>query len=82
VAGNKGPHGRSVTPSPAGVGRRMERRRQKKPLLGQGKGSLTEQQMKRTVTTTSLIRRIYKTKQRNAQSNSHRPMPCVLLRCD
>ena len=50
------------------VGRRMERKRQK--LVG-----LTEQQMKRTVTTTILIWRIYKIKEWNAQSNSHCLMP-------
>jgi len=80
MAGNKGPCSRSVVPPPAGVGRRMERKRQK--LVGQDKGSLTEWQMKETVTTTILIRRIYKTKQQNAQNNSHRPMTRMLPNCD
>jgi len=38
----------------------MERKRQK--LMGQGKGSSTEQQTKQTVIIKILIRRIYKTK--------------------
>jgi len=59
VADNKGPHGHSIAPPPAGVERRMESKRQK--LVSQDKGSLTEQQTKRRVTTTILIRRIYKT---------------------
>ena len=54
-----GPRGRSTTPPPAGVGRRMERTRQK--LVGWDKGSLSEQQTKGTVTTTVQIRRTYKT---------------------
>ena len=37
VAGNIGPRGHSTTPPPTGVGRRMERKRQK--LVGQDKGS-------------------------------------------
>jgi len=44
-------------PSPTGVGRRMERNRQK--LVGRDKGSLTEQQTKGRVTTTIQIRRIH-----------------------
>jgi len=53
VASNK------KAPHPAGVGRRMERNRQK--LVGWDKGSLTEQQTKGTVTTTTIpIRRIHK----------------------
>ena len=66
MASNTGPHGCSITPPPTGVGRRMERKRQK--LVGHDKGSLPEQQMKRTVTTTILTRRIYKT-----NSKTHRP---------
>jgi len=50
----------------------MERNRQK--LVGWDKGSLTEQQVKRTVTTKIQMRRIQKTKQ-NAESNSHCPHP-------
>jgi len=60
MAGNKGPCGHSTTPPSAAVGRRMERKRQKNPM-GWDKGSSTEQKMKQTVTTTILIRRIYKT---------------------
>jgi len=59
MAGTKGPCGPSATPPPAGVGRRMERKRQK--LVGQDKGSLTEQQTKPKVTTTIQRRRTYKT---------------------
>jgi len=54
--------GHAVTLSPlcpAGVGRRLERKRQK--LVDWDKGSLTEQQTKRTVTTIMLIGRIYDT---------------------
>jgi len=43
-AGNKGPRSLSIAPPSAGVGRRMERKRQK--FMGWDKGSLTEQQMK------------------------------------
>jgi len=39
--------------SPSGVGRRMERKRQK--LMGRDKGNWTEQKTKQTVTTTILI---------------------------
>jgi len=38
-----------------------ENGKKKAELMGQNKGSLTEQQTKRTVTTTVLIRRIYQT---------------------
>jgi len=48
-------------PPPAGVRRRIERKRQK--LVGRDKGSLTEQQTKGTGTTTIQIRGIHKTKQ-------------------
>jgi len=53
VAGNKGPRScsLSITPPPAGVGRRIERKRQKN-LVGRDKGGLTEQQTKGTVTPT------------------------------
>jgi len=44
MAATKGPLGRSAAPLPTGVGRRMERKRQK--LVGRDKGNLTEQQMK------------------------------------
>jgi len=50
--------------------------------VGWDKGSLTEQQTKRTVTTTILIRRIYKTNRENEQSYSHRQMPSAVLRQD
>ena len=59
MAGSKEPHDCSIAPPPTGVGRRMGRKRQK--LVGQDKGSLTEQQTKWTVTTTILISRVYKT---------------------
>jgi len=55
VAHNKGPCSHSIAPPPAGVGRRMERKRQK-ILVSRDKGSLTEQQIKQTVTTIMLIR--------------------------
>jgi len=51
---------------PAGVRRRMERSRQK--LVGQDKGSLTEQQTEGTVTTTIQIRRKYDTNSHNRPS--------------
>jgi len=56
-----------------------ENGKNKAKLVGQGKGSLTEQQMKRTVTTIILLRRIDKANSRNAWSNSHCPMPHTLL---
>jgi len=49
----------------------MERKRQK--LVGQDKGSLTEQQIKGTGTTIQ-IRRKHNTKQ-NTESNSQSPLP-------
>jgi len=55
MAGNKGPYGLSISTSSARVGRRLERKREKKLLAGPDKGSLTEQQMKQTVTTAILI---------------------------
>jgi len=58
VAGNKGPHDSSTAPPHTGVGRRMERKRQK--LMGQVKGSLTDQQITGTVKKTILIRRMFK----------------------
>jgi len=58
VDDNKGPRTRSIAHPPTGMWRRMERQRQK--FMGQDKGSLTEQQKKRMVTTI-LRRRIYKT---------------------
>jgi len=48
----------AAAPPPARVRRRMETNRQK--LVGRDKGSLTEQQTKRTVTTTIQKRGIYK----------------------
>jgi len=56
-AGNKEPHGRSIAPSPTGVGRRMGKKEAKR--MGWDKDGLTEQQRKRTETTIILIRRIY-----------------------
>jgi len=57
-ATKKGPRGGSITTPSTGVGRRMERIRQK--LVCWNKSSLTEQQRKQTVTTVILIGRIYK----------------------
>jgi len=65
LAGNKRPPGHSISPPPAGVGRRMERKKAKP--VGWDKGSLTEQQTKQTVPITILIRRIHKT-----NSETHR----------
>jgi len=48
-----------AAPPPTGVWRRMERNRQK--LVGQDKGSLTEQQTKGTITTMTQIRRKHNT---------------------
>ena len=59
LAGNKGPWGRSTAPLSMGVGRIIERKKAK--LVGQDNNSLTEQQRKRTVITTTLIRKICKT---------------------
>jgi len=58
----------------------MERKRQ--GLVSQDKGSLTQQQTKWIVTTTILIRRIYKTNSENAQSNSHRSMSHAISSCN
>jgi len=49
----------AAAPPPTGLRRRMERKRQK--LVGQDKGSLTEQQSKGIGTTTIQIRRIHNT---------------------
>ena len=51
----------TAAPPPAGVQRRMERKRQKP--VGRDQGSLTEQQTKGTGTTTIQIRGKHKTKQ-------------------
>ena len=69
----KAPRSGSATPPPSGVRRRMERNRWK--LVGRNKGSLTEQQTEGTVTTMIPISRIHKTKQQNAESNSHHLLP-------
>jgi len=66
--------------SPAGVGTRMERRRQK--LVGQDKGSLTETANKANSKKNSTDKENIQNKQRNAQSNSHGLMPCALLSSD
>jgi len=55
-----------AAPPPAGVRRRIKRKRQK--LVAQDKGSLTEQQTKGTVTTTIQIRRKYDTNSHNRPS--------------
>ena len=65
-----------AAPPPAGVRRRMERNRQK--LVGRDKGSLTEQQTERTVTTMIQIRRKHNTNRtthRAAFHNRHRKLP-------
>jgi len=54
-----------AAPPPAAVQRRMERNRQK--LVGWDKGSLTEQQTKRTATTTVQIRGIHRTNRTTPQ---------------
>ena len=75
----------AAAPPPAGVRRRMERKRQQ--LVGRDKGSLTEQQTKGTGTTTIQIKGIYKIKQTAQQSRSPRlpsqraPEPRVSSRC-
>ena len=56
----------AAAPPPAGVLRRMERKRQK--LVGRDKGSLTEQQTEGTVTTTVQIRRKHDTNSHNRPS--------------
>jgi len=67
------------TPRPARVRRRMERNRQK--LVGQDKGSLTEQQTKGTGTTTIQMRGIHKTNPQNracrTEPLSRRLLPCA-----
>jgi len=47
--------------------------------MGWDEGSLTEQQMKQTITTVTLMRRICKAKQKNAESNSLCPIPGTIL---
>jgi len=75
----KGSHGFSAAPSAPGVGRRIERKRQK--LVGLDKGSLTEQQTKGTVTTTIWIRRTHKINSRTHRATltaccrAHAPKP-------
>jgi len=59
----------AAAPPPAGVRKRMERNRQK--LVGQDKGSLTEQQTKGTVTTTIQIRRKHNTNCRTQKATLH-----------
>jgi len=54
-----------------------ENEKKKAKLMGQEKGSLTEQQRKRTVTTIILIKRIYKTREHTEQL-SHCPMPSAV----
>jgi len=58
------------------MGRRMERKRQK--LVGQDKGSLTEQQTKRTIKTTIQIRRTYKTNSEMYRAVLTACCPCAL----
>jgi len=75
VASNKGPRSHSIGPPTTGVGRRMERKRQK--LMDWDKVSLTEQQMKQTVMTAIWIRRIYKTNS-GMHRATHHPLPSAL----
>ena len=56
----------AAAPPPAGVRRRTERKRQK--LVGRDKGSLAEQQTKRTITTTTQIRWIHNTNSRTQRA--------------
>ena len=58
---------------------REENRTKKAKLVGRDKGSLTEQQSKRTVAATVLIKRIYKTREYTGHL-SHRPTPSALPR--
>jgi len=55
--------------------------KKKTKLMGQGKGSLTEQQRKRTVTTI-LIRTKYESNRMHRATLSHHPMPSVVLSHD
>jgi len=71
-------HAVTIAPPPTGVVRGMGRKRQKN-LVGWDNGSLTEQQTKRTVTTTVPIRSIYKTNTEMHNGSSHRPMLRMLL---
>jgi len=59
-----------------------ENGKKKAKLVGRGKGSLAEQQTRQTVTTTILIRRIYKTNCKMHRSNSQHPMLRTLPSCD
>jgi len=68
AAGNKKRH--AAAPPPAAVRRRMERKRQK--LVGQDKGSLTEQQTEGTVTTMVQIRRKHNNEPHDPDSRSPR----------
>jgi len=70
-----GPRDRSIAPPPTGLQRRMESKGQK--LVGQDKGSLTEHQMKRTVTI--VIKRIYKTNSKMHSAALTTQVPYVFL---
>jgi len=52
-----------------------ENGKKKADLMDQDEDNLTEWQRKQTVTTTILVRRIYKTKGMHRATLSHRPMP-------
>jgi len=70
----KGSRGCSTAPPPTVLGKRMKRNRQK--LVGQDRGSLTEQQTKGTVTTMIQIRRIHNTNSRTYRDTlTARPLP-------
>jgi len=70
-AGNKGPWGHSVAPPVTGVGRKITRKRH----ISWVKDSLTDQR-KWTVTTTILIRRIYKSNRMHRTSLSPPSAQC------
>jgi len=80
VAGNKGPRSRSTTPPPIGVGRRMERKRQKTRGLGEGQLNRTANEANSNNNNTD--KENIQNKQRNAQSDSQPPMPCALQSCE
>ena len=59
--------------SPHWGGEENAKKRQK--LMGRDTGSLTEQRRKQTVTTTTLMSRVYKNKEMHGTILSHRPTP-------
>jgi len=79
VTSNKGPHDPSIAPHPTGVGRRVEKETQK--LMGLEKGSLTETANEVNSNNSNTDKKNIQNKQRNGQSNPHRPMPHALPSC-